>query len=137
MCVDFTRPGNDSATTTQKGIEIAFQYDLSNFEDDLGWASGFGILANYTNQEFSGGSEVDCTSGRGLTVLGDVCIPRGLLDFSEDAYNFTLFYEKNRLSARMRYTWRDALELMTLVVVPIPVEVVLLVSLYGLSIEVN
>jgi len=108
MCVDFTRPGNDSATTTQKGIEIAFQYDLSNLEDVLGWASGFGILANYTNQEFSGGSEVDCTSGRGKTVLGDVCIPRGLLDFSEDAYNFTLFYEKNGLSARMRYTWRDA-----------------------------
>lgn len=108
MCVDFTRPGNDSSTTTQKGIEIAFQYDLSNFEDVLGWASGLGILANYTNQEFSGGSEVDCTSGRGKTVLGDVCIPRGLLDFSEDAYNFTLFYEKKGLSARLRYTWRDA-----------------------------
>jgi outer membrane receptor protein involved in Fe transport len=40
--------------------------------------------------------------------LGDVCIDRGLLDFSEDAYNVTVFYEKNKLSARMRYTWREA-----------------------------
>jgi len=51
---------------------------------------------------------VDTTSGRGEAVLGDVSIPRGLLDFSEDAYNITLFYEKYGLSARMRYTWREA-----------------------------
>ena len=107
LCVDSTRPGNDPATTTQSGIELAFQYDLSSFEDQLGWAAGFGVLANYTTQDFSGGSVVDTTSGRGLNVLGDVSIPRGLLDFSEDAYNFTLFYEKYGLSARMRYTWRD------------------------------
>jgi len=108
MCVDFTRPGNDAETTTQSGLEFAFQYDLSSFEEKLGWASGFGVLANYTTQDFSGGSTVDCTSGRGLTVLGAVCIDRGLLDFSEDAYNLTVFYEKNKLSARMRYTWREA-----------------------------
>jgi TonB-dependent receptor len=107
MCVDFTQPGNDPATTTQSGIELAFQYDLSSFEDSLGWASGFGVIANYTKQDFKGGSEVDTTSGRGLTVLGDVSIDRGLLDFSEDAYNFTVFYEKYGVSARMRYTWRE------------------------------
>ena len=107
MCVDFTQPGNDPTTTTQSGIELAFQYDLSSFEDSLGWASGFGVIANYTKQDFKGGSEVDSTSGRGLTVLGDVSIDRGLLDFSEDAYNFTVFYEKYGVSARMRYTWRE------------------------------
>ncbi|MBL4630485.1 MAG: TonB-dependent receptor [Paraglaciecola sp.] len=109
LCVDKSTPGNDPETTTQTGIEMAFQYDLSSFEDDLGWASGFGIIANYTIQEYSGGSIEDCTSGRGATVLGaDVCIDRGLLDFSENAYNFTLYYEKFGLSARMRYTWREA-----------------------------
>jgi len=99
LCVDFTRPGNDPETTTQSGIELAVQYDLSSFEDRLGWASGFGAIANYTHQTFSGGSEVDTTSGRGLTVLGDVSIPRGLLDFSKNAYNITGFYEKFGRSA--------------------------------------
>lgn len=108
LCVDKTTPGNDPETTTQTGIEMAFQYDLSSFEDDLGWASGFGVIANYTIQDFSGGSVVDTTSGRGLQVLGDVSIPRGLLDFSENAYNFTLYYEKYGVTARMRYTWREA-----------------------------
>lgn len=107
LCVDLTRPGNDPETTKVDGIELAFQYDLSGFEDRLGWASGFGVIANYTIQEFSGGSAEDCTSGRGQQVLGDVCIDRGLLDFSENAYNFTVFYEKYGLSARMRYTWRE------------------------------
>ena len=78
-------------------------------EDRLGWASGFGVIFNYTNQDFSGGSIVDCTSGRGAQVLGSgVCIPRGLLDFSEDAYNITIYYEKYGLSARARYTWRES-----------------------------
>jgi iron complex outermembrane receptor protein len=108
LCVDKSTPGNDPETTTQTGIEMAFQYDLSSFEDDLGWASGFGVIANYTIQDFSGGSVVDTTSGRGLQVLGDVSIERGLLDFSENAYNFTLYYEKFGLSARLRYTWREA-----------------------------
>ena len=109
MCVDQTMPGNDPETTTQSGFEFAFQYGLAEFEDDLGWASGFGVVANYTMQEFEGGSVVDTTSGRGATVLGsDISIERGLLDFSENAYNFTLYYEKYGLSARMRYTWREA-----------------------------
>ncbi|MEL7110775.1 MAG: TonB-dependent receptor [Pseudomonadota bacterium] len=107
LCVDFTRPGNDPDTTTQSGWEFAFQYDLADWEDRLGWASGFGVIANYTIQDFSGGSVVDTTSGRGLTVLGDVSIPRGLLDFSENAYNLTGYYEKYGVSARMRYTWRE------------------------------
>ena len=66
------------------------------------------MLFNYTKQDFSGGSVIDTTSGRGFQVLGDVSQPRGLLDFSEDAYNLTLYYEKHDLSARMRYTWREA-----------------------------
>jgi iron complex outermembrane receptor protein len=33
---------------------------------------------------------------------------QGLTDLSENAYNFTLYYEKYGLSARMRYTWREA-----------------------------
>ena len=109
LCVDYQTWTNDPSTTTQSGFEFAFQYDLARFEDRLGWASGFGVIFNYTNQDFSGGSIVDCTSGRGRQVLGaDICIPRGLLDFSEDAYNITIYYEKHGLSARARYTWRES-----------------------------
>ncbi|MCY4255453.1 MAG: TonB-dependent receptor [Gammaproteobacteria bacterium] len=109
LCVDYQTWTNDPSTTTQSGFEFAFQYDLSRFEERLGWASGFGVIFNYTHQDFSGGSIVDCTSGRGAQVLGpDICIPRGLLDFSEDAYNITLYYEKHGLSARARYTWRES-----------------------------
>ena len=107
MCVDFTIPGNDPETTKVTGWEFAFQYDFSEWEDRLGWASGFGVIANYTIQDFSGGSDEDCTSGRGLQVLGDVCKERGLLDFSKNAYNLTLYYEKYNFSARLRYTWRE------------------------------
>ena len=107
LCVDTTQPGNDPETTTQRGVEVAFQSDLSAFEDMLGFASGFGIIANYTYQDFSGGSALDMTSGRGRNVLGDVSIPRGLLDFSKNAYNLTGYYEKYGLSARVRYTWRE------------------------------
>ncbi len=108
LCVDQSFPVNDPETTTQKGFELAFQYDLARHEDTLGWASGFGVLANYTKQDFSGGSAEDCTSGRGEQVLGpDICKLEGLLDFSEDAYNLTLYYEKYGLSARARYTWRE------------------------------
>lgn len=109
LCVDFTQPANDASTTTQSGIEFTFQYDLTEWEDTLGWASGFGMLFNYTTQDFTNDSEGEgtCTSGRGLNVLGDVCQRVGLLDFSEDAYNLTMYYEKYNLSARMRYTWRD------------------------------
>lgn len=116
VCVPTSTNVNDSGETTQKGIEIAVQYDLSQFEDDLGWASGFGVVANYTKQEFSGGDSLDSATSRADAVFAattgvdgiDVTAIQGLLNLSENAYNFTLYYEKYGLSARMRYTWREA-----------------------------
>ena len=43
ICVPLLTTINDDANTTQTGIEIAFQYDLSSYEDVLGFASGFGV----------------------------------------------------------------------------------------------
>ena len=116
VCVPTTTNINDSGETTQKGIEFALQYDLSSFEKDLGWASGFGFIANYTKQEFSGGEAVDSATSRASAVFAattgiddiDVTRVQGLTDLSENAYNLTLYYEKYGLSARMRYTWREA-----------------------------
>ncbi|UOR09547.1 TonB-dependent receptor [Qipengyuania flava] len=116
LCVPLQTIINDTASTTQTGVEVAFQYDLSQFEDTLGFASGFGILANYTYQDFGGGEATNEASGRGEDIFQainpgiatPVTAVQGLLDFSPHAYNVTLYYEKFGLSARARYTWRDA-----------------------------
>lgn len=116
VCAPLLTIINDTATTTQTGIEVAFQYDLSQFEDTLGFASGFGIIANYTYQDFGGGEATNANSGRGEDIFQainpNIAVPvtavQGLLDFSPNAYNVTLYYEKYGLSARARYTWRDS-----------------------------
>ena len=114
VCVPTQKTINGAGLNTQQGIEIAFQYDLSGFEDRLGWASGFGFIANYTNQDFSGSDEFLSAFSRPTTVFNSlgatevVTMRTQLLDLSENAYNITLYYEKHRLSARMRYTWREA-----------------------------
>ncbi len=112
MCVPAATIINGAGTTTQKGVEFAFQYDLSNFEDKLGWASGFGLITNYTHQEFSGGDTFQYPSARAdqiFTALGypDASLRATLPDLSEDAYNITLYYEKYGISSRVRYTWRS------------------------------
>lgn len=118
LCVPITSTVNDTGKTKQTGIEVAVQYDLSQFEDALGFASGFGIQANYTYQKFSGGeftntsasdtraNAIFAASSPGVTV--PVTAVQGLLDFSPHAYNITAYYEKYGISARARYTWRDA-----------------------------
>lgn len=113
ICVPTSSKVNGAGETTQKGIELAFQYDLSEFEDTLGWASGFGFITNYTFQEFSGGDTYQTPTSRAdqvFTLLGhpDVTLRAALLNLSENAYNITAFYEKYDISARIRYTWRDA-----------------------------
>lgn len=116
VCVPWSTTINDAGETTQKGFEFAVQYDLSGFEKELGWASGFGFLANYTVQEFSGGEVFDTATSRASAVFAattgvediEVTALQSLIDLSENAYNLTVYYEKYGLSARMRYTWREA-----------------------------
>ncbi len=118
LCVPISTTINDPGVTTQTGVEVAFQYDLSAFEDSIGFASGFGLAANYTYQKFGGGQATNTSaadsranaifnSSSGLNAAPYTAV-QGLLDFSKHAYNVTLFYEKYGLSARARYTWRDA-----------------------------
>jgi iron complex outermembrane receptor protein len=120
LCVPIETIVNDSAQTTQSGFEFSFQYSLAEFEEQLGWASGFGVLANYTIQDFGGGEATNTSASRGTDVFAaingiyddanfvPVTAVQGLLDLSENAYNVTVFYEKYGLSARARYTWREA-----------------------------
>lgn len=120
MCVPILTTINDTDSTTQTGVEVTFQYDLSQFEDALGFASGFGLLANYTYQEYGGGEAFNTSATRGTDIFNAIkgvyndadfveyTAKQGLLDFSNHAYNVTVYYEKYGLSARARYTWRDA-----------------------------
>jgi iron complex outermembrane recepter protein len=113
VCVPTSQVINGTGDTTQKGWELAFQYDLGHFEDKLGWASGFGLIANYTTQEFDGSEEYYSAFSRPTEVFNSlgatdtVTMEIPLIDLSEDAYNITAYYEKYGLSARMRYTWRE------------------------------
>jgi len=114
VCVPTTQTINGSGVSTQQGVELAFQYDLAQFEDKLGWASGFGFITNLTKQKFGGSEEFFSAFSRPTTIFNslgatDVVTWRGdLLNLSETAYNITVYYEKYDISARMRYTWREA-----------------------------
>ncbi len=115
VCVPIATTVNGSGSTKQKGIEFTFQYDLGQHDDKLGWASGFGIIGNLTLQEFTGGDTFLNPTSRATTVFGltsaaatNVTLRGQLLDLSETAYNITGYYEKYGISARVRYTWREA-----------------------------
>lgn len=117
ICVPFRTKRNGEGAFTQTGVELAFQYDLSQMEDRLGWASGFGVIGNYTYQE-QGGSANDFESnfrriGGNRNIFGNLGVADPQLRIAQDnlsknAYNATLFYDKYGLSARARYTWRSA-----------------------------
>ncbi len=125
ICVPLATTFNVSGDTTQSGVEVAFQYDLSAFEDRIGWLSGFGFIGNYTFQE-TGGSAKEYRLANGDAnalnhLLGrtdanqstpslddDVVRERiTLANLSRNAYNATVFYDKNDVSFRARYTWRS------------------------------
>ncbi len=113
VCVPTSMWVNGSGTATQQGIEFVFTYDLAQFENSLGWASGFGFTGNYTWQKFDGADEYLSAQSRATTVfkaLGAtevVTMRQPLIDLSENAYNLTVYYERYNFSARMRYIWRE------------------------------
>lgn len=122
VCVGDATRFNAEGSTTQSGIELAFQYSFEDWEDRLGsfgWASGFGVIANYTHQNedtntgFINIGESRAQAIYALQGFDPVTNPVSreaatLLNLSEDAYNVTAFYEKYGLTARARYTWRSA-----------------------------
>lgn len=145
ICVPTSSRFNVSGDTTQSGIELAFQYDLSDFEDTLGWASGFGFIGNYTYQKSGGSSNefrVATADNNALNLLlgrPDGAVVGGeqgfdtqtladdiaaeeivLTNLSQNAYNATLFYDKYGLNVRMRYTWRSSFKTNSLVSFGLP-----------------
>lgn len=115
ICVPFSSTFNVGGSTTQSGVEIGFQHDLSAWADKLGFASGFGVIGNFTYQR-TGGSAREFRRADGprniFTALGFVNAQDRvtLPNLSKFAYNATLFYDKYGLNARVRYTWRSAFD---------------------------
>ncbi|WP_324750288.1 TonB-dependent receptor [Sphingomonas sp. LY54] len=113
ICVPLRTTFNVPGTTTQTGIEVAFQHDLSAYEDVLGFASGFGFIGNFTYQ-WTGGSAEEYRAVDGprniFTQLGIANAQDRieLANLSKYAFNTTLFYDKYGLNARLRYTWRSS-----------------------------
>ena len=119
VCVGNATLFNADGSTTQEGFEAAVQYNFADWEDRLGWASGFGFIANYTHQledtntGFINIGEVRAQNIFELQGFDRVTNPvsreaASLLNLSKDSYNLTGYYEKYGLSARVRYTWRSA-----------------------------
>ncbi|AJA07761.1 TonB-dependent receptor [Sphingopyxis fribergensis] len=113
ICVPRSSTFNVPGTTTQTGVEVAFQHDLSAWEDVLGFASGFGFIGNFTYQKAGGSAREYRTADGPRTVFTQLGYPDSqdlisLTNLSKYAYNTTLFYDKYGLNARLRYTWRSS-----------------------------
>ncbi|MCU6432578.1 TonB-dependent receptor [Undibacterium sp. Jales W-56] len=86
---DVYRPRN-VANGQLKGAELSYQ----QFYDKLpGWMSGFGMQANVTYMQG------DLTDANGVS--------NPFVGMSKMSYNLVGLYEKNGLSARLAYSWRD------------------------------
>ena len=113
-----TGPINGSRGTA-RGLELAYQ---QTFDKLPGWMSGLGTQANFTfvdssTKLYTPVYSAYCSGAGGAANLNlnmNGCdtdartfgnLP--LIGLSRRAYNIALFYEKNKFSARMAYSWRS------------------------------
>ncbi|MBV6668400.1 TonB-dependent receptor [Xanthomonas euvesicatoria pv. alangii] len=95
-----TRPYN-----MDKGRIRGFEYGYTQFFDSWpGWLSGFGVNANFTFVDSSGGANTATDPYTQTTVTG-VSLP--LEGLSRRSYNLAGIYEKGPLSLRLAYNWRS------------------------------
>ncbi|OAX59222.1 TonB-dependent receptor [Xanthomonas translucens pv. graminis] len=95
-----TRPYNMA-----KGRIRGFEYGYTQFFDSWpGWLSGFGVNANFTFVDSSGGVNSATDPFTKTTVTG-VSLP--LEGLSRRSYNLAGIYEKGPLSVRLAYNWRS------------------------------
>lgn len=78
------------------GFEVAFQMPFSVMTENVPFFSDLGVIANYTYVD----SEVDYT-------FGDDIVTERLFGLSNDSWNATLYYERDRWNARVSASYRD------------------------------
>ena len=93
---DITRPFNTPDSKTVDGFEIAVQH----FFGDTGF--GFGANATFVD----GDVEFDVDDITKVDSVADL-EPQTPLTGLSDSANFQLFYEKDELSVKVTYAWRD------------------------------
>jgi TonB-dependent receptor len=91
-----------------RGVEAAYQ---QKYDFLPGWLSGFGTQMNYTYikpHNLSYGSTDYCPSGYAppTQCVNQLKLPP--YELSRNTYNFTVYYEKGPLSARLAYNWRSS-----------------------------
>ncbi|HEY8616340.1 TonB-dependent receptor [Phenylobacterium sp.] len=85
-----------------KGFEIAYQQPFTFLPERFGlpeWTGNFGALLNYTRVK----SEISYAT----STAGTAYVKNDLLNLSKSSYNATLYYEDERLSARVSAAYRD------------------------------
>jgi iron complex outermembrane recepter protein len=102
-----------------RGFELAYQ---QYFDKLPGWMSGIGVQGNFTFVDSSQDlynpvSQRYCTGGGGASNLNlnlNGCDTNGesfgnlpLIGLSRRSANFALMYDKDKLSARLAYSWRS------------------------------
>ena len=116
---DFSVTGPiNGAKGRASGVEVAYQ---QYFDMLPGWASGFGVQANYTYVDshqdlYTPVYQAYCTGGNtaanvnlntnGCDINGQTFGNLPLQGLSRNAYNLALMYDKDRISARLAYSWR-------------------------------
>lgn len=90
----FSQPRNTPGGPVE-GYEISLQLPFYFLD---GWLSNFGFIANYTHIT----SEIDYVDATGAVVVSD-----DLTGLSGESWNATLYYEGERLSARVSGAYRS------------------------------
>ena len=96
MTWNITQPFNTSDNKTVDGIEVALQHFFGD--------SGFGFGANATFVD--GDVEFDVDDITKVDSVADL-EPQTPLTGLGDSANFQVFYEKDNLSVKVTYAWRD------------------------------
>jgi TonB-dependent receptor len=96
MSWNITQPFNTPETKTVDGIEVAVQHFLGD--------SGFGFGANATFVD--GDVEFDVDDIAKVESVADL-VAQTPLEGLGDSANFQVFYEKDGLSVKVTYAWRD------------------------------
>jgi iron complex outermembrane receptor protein len=91
---NISRPVNGTDQVNINGLEIGGQYALDFLPAPF---DGLGVLANFTYQKDKGFKGTNQLTGEILPFPG----------LSRKSYNVSVYYEKDKVSVRASYNWRD------------------------------